>query len=37
MQGHVRSVDALVSDEALPQWSTISMDDIYVENKHLPL
>lgn len=37
MQGHVRSVDALVNNEALPQWSTISMDDIYVDNKHLSL
>jgi hypothetical protein len=37
MQGHVRSVDALVNNESLPQWSTISMDDIYVDNKHLTL
>lgn len=37
MLGHARSVDALVNDDALPQWSAISMDDIYVTQKELPL
>lgn len=27
--GHRRTVDALVDDESLPKWSSISMDDIY--------
>jgi Carboxylesterase type B len=31
--GHKRSVDALVDNESLPQWGSISMDDIYGSKK----
>ena len=29
MLGHKRSVDALVDNESLPSWGSVSMDDIY--------